>query len=663
MKKLVYSLLAFAAATMAFSCAKTIEEAPINEESTQKIVRTFTCTFEQPDTKLDIATNGKTKWEVGDKILIHAGTDGDEREIVTLAAGDIIEEGKKAVISTTLDPYIHYKWGTDPPERDDVSEYYAMYPADAAATGKMYYNAPFSQPNEVLMAACNVGNSFVFFQLSGVIKFQVTSGDYDSVGLVGNNDEDVSYEVYQARVRDTGDGASVTYVKPADTYKPLVAKKEARIPFAIGVNTIGIPGGANFTGGFTLYFYKDDAIVKYAKTETPVNVDHGKVLFLNDITAHIDTYVPPTSHTATHPAIAGATDLGASGTANCYIIYSNDEGNKDKVFKFKAVRGNSDELLSGIDSAVIIWETYNNNDDVTKNSVILDVDFDKQDGDDTYWVTLQMPSTLHSGNALIAVKDKSGKILWSWHIWVPSTTISAIDAGIHPTAVMSRNLGALVDTQAGESMIDVTSIGMFYQWGRKDPFPGPSVISEGYEGFGKVAGTAPTYDKVQLTVAESIQQPTLLARGGYEGSSLVDPNWCPTPDADLWGDSGSKSKYDPCPVGYRVPKREQDYSLWTKSDFTAQTGWSYNIANHWFTIGSPAVVFPVAGYYDGTIKTVYRTIIWNAHSDDYQGSKVNPHYAAYARRVKLNDDDPTIVVADRDSKYKSYGCNVRCVVE
>src|SRR5690606_17319619 len=77
------------------------------------------------------------------------------------------------------------------------------------------------------------------------------------------------------------------------------------------------------------------------------------------------------------------------------------------------------------------------------------------------------------GNALIAIYDKEdpnaadAKILWSYHIWVTET--QEISLGVNGKGnaytVLDRNLGA-VSATAG----DWRSIGMLYQWGRKDPF-------------------------------------------------------------------------------------------------------------------------------------------------------------------------------------------------
>ena len=667
MKKFMYSLAAISAAFMAFSCAKSIEDAPVAEESVLP-GRTFTCVFAQPDsnTKLALDTStGKTTWEVGDEILINAGSGGTSRRTVTLAAGDISADGKTATITIPgdLDPYIHYYHEV----QDVTSTYYAMYPANAVAPGNLYYNQAFSNQNAFLLAACNVGDTFVFYNLNGLISYKV-SGDFDSVSFSGKNGETVAYEVYQARVRDTGTGATITHAKDADSYKPLVPLTTSLTPVVSDgstTNFIYLPGGASFTGGFIMNFIKSGEIKKVVSSSSVFSVNPGQLVNLGDISSHLLPYVAPTSHDATHPAIAGAEDLGASGTANCYVVDASVAANKDKVFKFKAVKGNSSTAVGIINSVEILWETYNNAETVTANSVIAEVDFDKQEGDDDYWITFKMPSTLHAGNAVIAAKNASDNIIWSWHIWVPAMTITSADYGIHTSGknVMDRNLGALVVAEASASSnIAIESIGMFYQWGRKDPFVGPREIIEGeYPSKAKVAGVERTSDKIQITIAESIQRPTFFARGYYNGSTQENPDWCSESSASLWGDGTSKSIYDPCPPGYRIPNRYSDKPLWTGGDITAQTGWAYNKDHYWFTLGSPATVFPAAGWMDGgSIKTTFRTGIWNAHSDSWVNDYGYGHIAAYARRIYY---ESSTLKQKNSSVNKSLGYAVRCVAE
>lgn len=658
---LKYASLALMGALAVLSCKKAVNE-ELNES--KPLSRTFTCVIasDDPDSKVAITDVGKATWEVGDKIMLHGGTDGADRKEITLAAENISADGKKATITVEgLDPYDRTP--------DVVSTYYAQYPASCVPSGNLYYECRFNNTNERLMAACNVGDTFVFYNVAGVISFRV-SGDFDSYVFAGNNGETVGYDVYQVRVRDDGAGPYCNYWKPGNGSgepSPLTSISGSVIADGTTVNYIGLPYGTNFTGGFNMKFLKGGEIVKTLSTSSARNVAYGKLLPLGDVTSALKNYVAPSNHDATNPAITGATALDESGTANCYIVDGSVAGNANKVFKFKAYKGNGTTNVGTIASVEVLWETYNNAESVTANSVIAAVDFDKQDANEYYEICFKMPATLHAGNAVIAAKNAGGTILWSWHIWVPATTVTAADYGIHTTGknVMDRNLGALRVTEASTTEdIDITSVGLYYQWGRKDPFPGPREIlktESPYASVAKVAGTAMTKDKIQISMEESIQQPTFLARGYYEGDTQKNPDWCSTSSADYWGDSGSKSIYDPCPPGYRVPMRDKTKALWV-DDITTQTGWDYNKDHFWFKVGSPATVFPAVGYLDGgSIKTVFRASIWNSHSNDYKNGDGYSHYAAYSRRVYL--DGSTLKHKNNGDASKYLGNSVRCVAE
>ena len=333
-------------------------------------------------------------------------------------------------------------------------------------------------------------------------------------------------------------------------------------------------------------------------------------------------------------------NLSADGTANCYIV------DAAGAYKFKTVKGNSSESVGSVAEAELVWETYNNAEYPEKNSIIASVDV----VDD--YIVFSTPDKLNPGNALIAAVDADGTILWSWHIWIPATEIASADYGIHPKEMMDRNLGALVAAEAGNSPINIQSVGFVYQWGRKDPFPGPRGDLEegGYEGFARVTGTSITKDKVQITLEQSIQQPTFFASG--TGSS----DWLETSDLTLWGDDTEhsiffKSIYDPCPVGYRVPFREKKYSLWSGNDIITAAGWSFDASNYWFTLGDPATVFPARGYCDGgSFKVTFRTCLWNAHADSAGASSYCEYVYAGPKGANY-------------SHYRARGYYVRCCVE
>lgn len=88
------------------------------------------------------------------------------------------------------------------------------------------------------------------------------------------------------------------------------------------------------------------------------------------------------------------------------------------------------------------------------------------------------------GNAVIAGYNSKGVIIWSWHIWVNNSSPAQVANAVKYTTYkwdsngiytntrvpgydfMACNLGA-TSTNKG----DINTFGLYYQWGRKDPFP------------------------------------------------------------------------------------------------------------------------------------------------------------------------------------------------
>ena len=336
------------------------------------------------------------------------------------------------------------------------------------------------------------------------------------------------------------------------------------------------------------------------------------------------------------PEEIGPKDLSKKGSANCYIVKEAGE------YKFKAVKGNGDEAVAAA-TAELLWETWNNVEEVTANSVIATVGF--EDG----YVTFTTPETLKPGNAVIAAKDAAGVILWSWHIWVPATEIQTANYGIYGADMMDRNLGALVVATADDN-ITVESYGLTYQWGRKDPFVGAGEM--GKDGNATVAGVAlsvtdgeGTADESKITLEQSIQNPTLLGHTQNKG-------WLDVVDNTLW-QNDVKTIYDPCPPGYRVPARDKE-TLFHSGDLTVAPNWAEG--NNWFTLGDPIAVFPFAGYRDDySVKKVChaydRAVYWTAYASAEDGG------TAYYVNVRKGSAHKLTECG------KSRAGSVRCVVE
>lgn len=305
------------------------------------------------------------------------------------------------------------------------------------------------------------------------------------------------------------------------------------------------------------------------------------------------------------PDPSSCTDLGSSATANCYIV------SKAGNFKFKAVKGNSTTSVGTVAKVEVLWETT--------SGLISGLGYSNN------WVTFSTPSTLKYGNALIAAKNSSGTVLWSWHIWIPKTAVGGELYGLSFYTMMSRNLGALEDASASAG---ADSYGLLYQWGRKDPFP---------------CATPSTKRSGTMTIAETVANPTTFA--------VNDGTWMSSVDATVWGDKATKTIYDPCPPGYKVPMREDITSLFQADAISGVNGWQY-ASGKAFAIGSPSVWFPYAGYIDVSGNYVGAgsyTKIWNSHMD----SANNQGYGIF-----VSGESST-----RSSQRAAQGATVRCISE
>lgn len=225
--------------------------------------------------------------------------------------------------------------------------------------------------------------------------------------------------------------------------------------------------------------------------------------------------------------ISTVNDLSKNGTANCYIVPGQG------LYKFNAsVQGNSTDPVGAAVKAEVVWETFNTNELPEAGSIVNSVSLN-----DDFVV---FRATGKHGNALIAVKDGSDNILWSWHIWATDYNPDEdydVYVGKEDYKVMDRNLGAISNTPG-----DARAKGLLYQWGRKDPF-----LNKDY---------ASSNDNLQFitsnaeygTVEYAVQHPMTFICGH---TSFVLDWYDATPNNTLWSDA--KSKYDPSPVGWKIP--------------------------------------------------------------------------------------------------------------
>ena len=228
--------------------------------------------------------------------------------------------------------------------------------------------------------------------------------------------------------------------------------------------------------------------------------------------------------------------------------------------------------------------------------------------------TLKVPVTGTKGNAVVAVCKSDGTILWSYHIWVSEAQDIACrfeEAGAY--TMLDRNLGATSTTPK-----DRNAYGLFYQWGRKDPFARNLTATRP---GGKPYESTPsdlvkTEDATEATgtIAYATRNPQtrlLAAKEWYTGTGGNDLLWGGTAEGSV------KTVYDPCPEGYRVPEARHfaEMKFTSKAECDANYGLLLAVDGE-----DTKSYFPTTGYLEAnkaaTMYLEYRGYMWlNAGGD------------------------------------------------
>jgi hypothetical protein len=259
-------------------------------------------------------------------------------------------------------------------------------------------------------------------------------------------------------------------------------------------------------------------------------------------------------------------------------------------------------------------------------------------------------ATITPGNAVVAVRDANGHVMWSWHIWVtdaePTQTVDVTNYQGKTYSFMRQNLGTVGD---GTPFIPSRSVvvritqqiagglsrqfiiqsncrdsyfnSTFYQFGRKDPIPG---LKDGYTYYEGTMGVSTEPGNIRL----GVRHPNIFFVGNAtsqydwnyntlttEGTSNpykqgVDNLWDIDNNARTHNDNTvHKTVYDPSPVGFKVPpggafsgftttgNNSQTQSEWRVVDnsgeaFASDGGWKFLTDD----TGGNHLFFPATGY-------------------------------------------------------------------
>ena len=303
-----------------------------------------------------------------------------------------------------------------------------------------------------------------------------------------------------------------------------------------------------------------------------------------------------------------------SWTANCYMVHTAGD------YKLPLVYGNA--IKNGATNAAAYTgvsgqlETFPRHDGsaitgpwIKDNSItVATADLLWQDatglvtavGIDGDYLTLTVGknAAAQEGNAMVAAKDGSGNIVWSWHIWVTKQTFAAADlatvaTGNHTYQLTPVNLGWVGDAVS-------RGYNTFYQWGRKDPFiptTGTANTNHTVYNISNATVTGRTYSTSSATIADNIKNPTTFYNVSNNPNTSTANNLWDAQQTSTGNIATAtvKTVYDPCPAGFCVPTGNLYYYISGQASTLDNTNKGRTL-----TSVSPNVFFPSSGCHQET---------------------------------------------------------------
>ncbi len=466
--------------------------------------------------------------------------------------------------------------------------------------------------------------------------------------------------------------------------------------------TTGEMATTNVAGGETFFYIGN--LSSAIPSNTPLQVSNGKFLLIPGstitsikLTLRLEGEMIDREYVISNPSIALTKGSALSAVVNlskksASVAIWEDLYENDKVGSTAApancyivspggsitipvnIKGNGDyesAALGGISvfhtaiSMGKIWET------VDGLVTISDFNISAQ--------TVTVNASSSSGNAVIAAYDTDGTtILWSWHIWVtPTPAIEQFNGYVW----MDRNLGAIVVANNTSDADYTKCSGLCYQWGRKDPFPGPTAASNSSTPLTIYNFTMPAYTGLTTTTADtyvksadasaapisytsqlaySIKNPMLFLLNWAGSTATAAAAYTAVGGKDSWaGEYGeTKSIYDPCPSGWRVPSGKRLGSTYIAPWINTQLGTRYSYNYHYSAVLLANTdtrikikyYYPIAGCRlstSGSLTSVGSSgYLWSASSSSNVGNGFSINY----------DNVNTAYTVSRAS-----GSNIRCV--
>lgn len=288
-------------------------------------------------------------------------------------------------------------------------------------------------------------------------------------------------------------------------------------------------------------------------------------------------------------------DLTADGFANCYMVTA-----PGKYFFKCGIPDGNGTIAKGA-SVKWVWAisgAWATKEEASVEKLVKDITYDSAKDE----IQFTVPEDYTYGNVLIALLDADTKISYGWHIWLTNKVNTVNIGGVE---FMDRNLGAggVLNVNDTDANAINNSVGLNYQWGRKDAHPGALGFVKADETTAFAEGSTP-YSVINTGIANvdtwkmaaydlnpdlsklmnAAQNPCTLV------SSAANEAIFPACGLNQW-----PAEADPCPFGYHVPSREQFNKLTGEGvEATSAKNEENNLIAAAIFNGS--LVIPVCGY-------------------------------------------------------------------
>lgn len=209
-----------------------------------------------------------------------------------------------------------------------------------------------------------------------------------------------------------------------------------------------------------------------------------------------------------------------------------------------------------------------------------------------YSTKLEVTAGATSGNGVVAYYVDN-VLRWSWHIWVIDPAVIKFERYHLYSKMMwmDRNLGAIT---ADPKKSVVETYGLYYQYGRKDPYPGPAIAHNDKNVTDK--------DKYPVDIGTVAWRNNKLVHNNGPGLAkdfIINPLTLYR-DVPLEGwstNNNKKSVYDPCPEGWYVPINSgSGLSPWDDIDSNKGFVWNASLYGRVYqTYDETSGYYPAAG--------------------------------------------------------------------